>query len=1009
MGRWLLAAGLMLCTSTAELSGQARTITGRVADSLTAAGLPGVRVALKNTTARAFTRADGTFAIEAPPEDVVLVTQVIGYKKREVPVPAGLDAVSVSLVRDLFQLEAVVVTGQASGVERRNLANAVSVLNADQLARVPVASVAQDMMGKVAGAQISKNSGAPGGGDLVRLRGVTSIIGAFTPLYVVDGVIVSDASVGTGTNLIRRAYTSQGIVPRVDNQDDPVDRIADLNPEDIETVEVLKGASASALYGSKASNGVILISTKRGRVGAPQFTLTQRVGLSALSKKYGSRCFTSAADAVAVFGAQAQTDFASGVCHDFEQELYGGRPLADETVGSVAGGTETTRYYSSLLVKHDGGIAPNTFADKQSLRLAIDQVIGSRLTLALSGDVLHSAADRGLFNNENNGASLQAALSSMPSFIDYRAHCPDGSIATDPANVCVGATWPSTAPYAFSNPFQTVALFRSPESVWRSVLTGRVNWDALVTPSHTLRFLVSGGGDIFTQKNSVYSPPTLQYEQLTGLPGTSVIGFSQSQNFNVNGNIVHVYRTAGGSSATSQAGVQFESADFDRSSTLNQNLIGGQPNAGSGTVARVEEYRERVRDLGFFAQEEFLTLNERLLLTVGARADRSTNNADVQKFYFFPKASASYRWPFGGDLVQELKLRFAYGESGNRPTYGQKYTNLLAGNIGGLPVSQVATQTAAADLRPERQQELEGGFDATLWHGRAQLEATVYQKRISDLLLTRTLTPTAGFTQLVFNGGVIRNRGFEAGLGVLPIQSPDFSWNVHGTFYLNRCTVTSLPVATFQPLAFFNFLQFGSTQIEQGKSCTQIVAQDTLGALPGDAALGPLGTVVTRPIGDNSPSWRASFSNEFTYKDLKLYFLWEGQHGGLITNFTLYTYDCIGTSVDQTVASSPGALTGNQRCASNSGRTTTTSASYLKLREVALTLDLPQAFVHRYWSGARYLRLSVSGRNLLTFTPYQGYDPEVQQVARSLAAETSWELWTYPSSRTFFFSIETGF
>ena len=1006
MVRGLLTVGLTLAAFTTPLAGQTRVITGRVTDSLTAAPLAAVRVTLRRTTtgapAGAATRRDGTFSISAPAGEATLVTQFIGYRRREIRVPTGQDNVDISLSRDVFNMEAVVVTGQATGVEQRNAANAVSVLNAEQVTRVSTPSVEQNLMGKVSGAQISKSSGAPGGGDIVRLRGVTSIIGAFTPLYVVDGVVVSDASIGTGTNLIREAYTSQGIVPRVDNQDDPVNRIGDLNPDDIETVEVLKGAAASAIYGSKASNGVIVVTTKRGRVGAPQFSFTQRLGYSKISQTYGTRCFSDSTTAKGVFGAQAAIDFKPGVCHDFEQELYGSAARADETLASVSGGSENTRYYSSLAIKHDGGIAPNTFADKQALRLSLDQVVNPRLTLSVSGDVLHTGSDRGLFNNENNGASLQAALSSMPSFIDYRARCPDGSIATDPANVCAGATWPSTAPYAFSNPFQTVALFKNGESVWRSLLSGRATWDVLATPRHTLRFITSGGGDIFTQKNSVYAPPDLQFEQITGQPGSSVIGFSQSQSFNVSGNLVHTYKTAGGSTATTQVGVHFESADLDRSSTLNRNLIGGQPNVGSGTVTRVEQYRERVRELGYFAQEEFLTLDERLLLTAGMTLDRSTNNADVSKLFFYPKFAASYRVPVSGEMLSELKLRAAFGESGNRPTYGQKYTNLQPANIAGIPVAQIATTTAAADLHPERQQELEGGIDATLLHGRVQLGATGYQKRISDLLLTRTLAPTAGFSQLIYNGGAIRNRGFEADLGVLPIQRPDLQWNLHGTFSLNRCVVTSLPNGTFRPLAFFNFLQFGTAQIEQGKSCTQVVAQDTLGALPGDSALGKLGTIVYRPIGDNAPSWRASVSNDLTYKHVTLYFLWEGQHGGLVTNFSLFTYDCIGTSVDQVPY-------GNNRCNSNSGRSVTTSVSYLRLRAVALTVDVPESFVHRYWAGARSVRVSVTGKNLLTFTPYRGYDPEVQQVARSLAAETSWELWSYPASRQFLFSVEAGF
>src|SRR5207247_421 len=241
----------------------------------------------------------------------------------------------------------------------------------------------------------------------------------------------------------------------------------------------------------------------------------------------------------------------------FEDELYGRSPPANETSASMSGGTETTRYFSALLVKHDGGIAPNTFADKQSLRLNIDQNIGARLTFGLGADVIHTANDRGLFNNENNGSPLQAGLSSMPSFIDYRGTCPDGSRVTNPANPCAGAGFRSTSPYAFSNPSQPAA----------------------------------------------------------------------------------------GTSSTTQVGIQFESSNTDRSSSLSRDLIGGQPNVGSGTVLLGEEYRQRVRDLGLFAQEEFLTFNERVLLTVGGRADQSTNNSAPTQLYFSPNASASHRLP----------------------------------------------------------------------------------------------------------------------------------------------------------------------------------------------------------------------------------------------------------------------------------------------------------------------------------------------------------------------------
>src|SRR5262249_31048068 len=159
----------------------------------------------------------------------------------------------------------------------------------------------------------------------------------------------------------------------------------------------------------------------------------------------------------------------------------------------ASGGNDNSRYFGSLLLKHDDGIMPRTFADKQALRLSIDQNVGSKITFTIGGDVLHNANDRGLSNNENNGSPPQAAYSSMPSFIDFRGVCPDGSRVTDPNNPCAGVTFPTTAPFAFSNPFQTVALLTNKESVWREIMTGRMNWNLLTTARNTIRFTANGG------------------------------------------------------------------------------------------------------------------------------------------------------------------------------------------------------------------------------------------------------------------------------------------------------------------------------------------------------------------------------------------------------------------------------------------------------------------------------------------------------------------------------------
>ena len=198
------------------------------------------------------------------------------------------------------------------------------------------------------------------------MRGVTSINGAFTPLYVVDGVVRAMWRSPPGTNYVTQA--APGFMVKATGEN-AVNRIADLNPADIENVEVLKGAAASAIYGSKASNGVILITTKRGRLGAPQFSISQRFGVSSVSKTVGSRTFETLADAVARFGATASDPalgWAAGRVFDNERELVGNKPLSYETAASLSGGTETTRYYASALIKHDGGIVTSTFYDKRS-------------------------------------------------------------------------------------------------------------------------------------------------------------------------------------------------------------------------------------------------------------------------------------------------------------------------------------------------------------------------------------------------------------------------------------------------------------------------------------------------------------------------------------------------------------------------------------------------------------------------------------------------------------------
>src|SRR6187549_2856371 len=276
---------------------QVRQISGRVTNTQTQEGVPEATIAVIGTQIVAQTNNQGMYQLNAPDGDVSLVVRAIGFKRQQLAVPAAQPTADVALEPDAFNLQEIVITGQATGVERQNLPNAVATVSGSELNRAPAQTLESSLQGKIPGAYIQANPGAPGGGYQLNLRGVSTINASVDPLYVVDGIVVSNAAIPNGQNAVSCAQC--GGNPR--NQDNPTNRIADINPEDIERIEVLKGGSAAAIYGSKATNGVIIITTKKGVQGKPQFNISQRLGSFWRAGTLGSRTFTSLAEAQAAF------------------------------------------------------------------------------------------------------------------------------------------------------------------------------------------------------------------------------------------------------------------------------------------------------------------------------------------------------------------------------------------------------------------------------------------------------------------------------------------------------------------------------------------------------------------------------------------------------------------------------------------------------------------------------------------------------------------------------------
>ena len=969
-----------------------RRVTGRVTDQVSGQGVPGAAIQVQGTGIGTSAADDGTFALQVPAGPVILVARRIGYQRREIPLPAGETRADVILRRDVLQLETQVTTGAATSVARRNTANDVVVVNSEAFSRISVPSLENALAGRIAGATVSQNSGAPGGGNQIRLRGVTSVFGSADPLYVVDGVIVSNETIQSGLNGITAANRNTS---NATNQDNGVNRIADINPNDIESLEVLKGASASAIYGSKAANGVIIIKTKQGSSaggGYPTIDLIQRFGTRALSRKYGHRHFTLAeaetyGAGVGMSKAAVDSNYAAcgGFC-DFEEQLFGEHPFNYETSVSVRGAVNQTSYYASGLNSWDGGIEKNTGYRKQTLRLNLTQVLRPKLTLTFNNNFLRTMTSRGVSNNDNATITPYFVFATTPSWFDMR-----------PTN----GIYPKT-PVAGSNIFQDRDFIQTPEEVNRLISSASLAYAAVSTDRQTLTFRVDGGVDRFNQQDNIVSPRFLFFEPNDGLPGTVTSLSANVMRANANVSAIHEFTPTGrGWNATTSLGLQREISAQRSTNIVTRDVLVGQENVNRGAATEVFADRQEVRGLALFGQEEILALSERLLATVGARAERSTLNGDINKFYWFPKASLSYRLPGLLGRLDEFKARFAVGQSGNQPLYIQKYTPAQIGTYTGQISFQPGLIQGNPLIRPERETEVEGGFDASAWDQRASLAFTLYQKNIRDLILNVVPAPSIGSNVSVQNGGSIRNRGIEVALGLTPVQTDRFNWESHTTFARNVGIVTALPAG----LPFFNLerdasgqrVAFGSGygigRLEVGKRVTQIVATDSVGT-----------TVQEVQKGDAAPMFTMGFGNNFTLGKFRLTSLLDWSHRGDLVNITMDVYDAFGLSPN---LPDGGALRAT-RNDNNGVSQYVFDGSFVKLRELTLSYELPAAFSRNIFRGAGASRIEFGGRNLVTWSKYPGVDPEASNFGNQPISRFI-DLAPFPPSRTFYLTFAASY
>jgi TonB-linked SusC/RagA family outer membrane protein len=991
--------GLMVISGTASAQEPVARLVGHVTDATDKIPIPAAQVTVTGTTIGALTNDSGVFALRLPSDAKSLTVRRIGYRQTTVTLTAGQTEIAIGLEKDVLKLEQQVITGVATTVSSRNSANDVAVVTSAQINEVPAPTVENAIQGKVAGAIIqSNNGGAPGGGLQVQIRGITSINANAEPLYVVDGIIVNNETINNGINAINNSgggqnSTGQQVSNAPSFEDSGVNRIADINPNDIESIEVLKGASASAIYGSKASAGVVIITTKKGKAGKALWNASTRLGHFEDAKTLPLRTFPTLGSAQSWFihddpsaaktvgDSTADNAFIKSVYagpQDFQSQLFSNPQASYEGDVSVSGTAGSTQYYLSGTSKYDNGIMDNTGYNKQSIRSNITQDFTSNFKVSANVSYVHDNTRRGITGNDNLGISPYNVFSTTPQFVRLDAQ--------------TAGVW-NTNPFGNANPFADAQLIATPEEVSRFIGGGTIDWTVFELEHQSLKLTVIGGADLTNLNDLLYAPPTLQVEQLepSGLPGTSVSNTASTQYYNYSFNLSHHWTGLSWLDASSTIGYT-----RDRRSTLNpvtvgQNLLAGVNSPTVGTYQENFLYRTAQYDQSFYGQEQLLLLDTRLALTAGITGERSTSDGFIDKFYYYPRYSASFRVPEFTKAVNELKLRVAYGQSGNLPIYGGKYTPYIPQQDGGLNGVGPNSLHGDAGLRPEAETEIETGFDLTVFNSRAQLSATIYQKKLTDLLLLSPVAPSIGFNQAWYNGGQFTNQGLEVSLTMTPVQLRNgISWVSTNTFYRNYSRVDALPTT---PGPIGDTYGFGEGFMAIGRSVSEVVNATNIGA-----------NGLPVQVGDFQPSYRMSFGNELTFGPVRLYGLIDVSRGGSIINLTDLYFD--GAQIFLWGDSAQSENRFNKYLKNPTSYVE--DASYVKVRQLSAAWTLPAnwfAFTRGRISNAK---LSLTAYNVFNWYKYDGLDPEISTNGNQTVTRGQ-EITNYPPARSYFIGLDLGF
>lgn len=1018
------------------------TVSGTVTDR---EGTPliGVTIVVEGTSSGTVSDADGSYSLQVPQGATALAFSYTGYKREVVEIGARRN-IDLVMTTDIALLDEVVVVGY--GTQRKSdLTGSVASLTSEQLNSQPITSLEQGLQGRVAGMLVTNNSSAPGGGISIKIRGATSILNGSEPLYVIDGFPVTGQS-QFSTSAGRGTDSSTGTDYTV-NQNP----LASLNPADIQSIEVLKDASAAAIYGVRGANGVVLITTKRGVKGAPKVSYNGYMGSQSVAKRidlmnaqeYQDTYNTWAAaggDPVVFTGAPAYDT-------DWQDQIFRNAIIQNHQL-SVNGGSDAVQYNISTSYFGQDGVIKGSDYERYSLRLNLDFNVSERFRFGNSLNVSRSI---------NNAAETEGETTNGITSIAIR-HSPILPIYLDDGTYATHDDLPSTVPDAQGslNPVAFINEF-SDENVINRML-GNIYGEYLITPD--LKFRVSIGADVENRDRHVYRTSRFNKTNPTNSANVSSVNRLSL----LNENTLNYNKSFGVHNLSLLAGFtsQKETEEFRlvTAQGFATDITGPYDLGGGSVVPGVDSRYAEFAILSFLGRVNY-NYDNRYLLTLTGRRDGSSKFAEGGKWAFFPSIGGAWRisnesFMSNQSLFSNLKLRAGWGQVGNQelPTY--RSLALLQStpyNFGGGTIVNGFSplRVPVPNLTWEISTQANVGLDVSILEGRFNFTADFYNKKTDDLLLEVQLPETSGILDpSVQNLGSMKNVGWEFSLDGVAVNKGDFKWNLGFNISGNKNEVTSLgdaskvgtgdqsyelPRPTFAGDTPFSYVTVGeSLGVFFGyktdglyRSQAEADAGQALqpGVLPGmvryvdvngDGIIDPNDRTI---IGNPFPDFIYGFNSTLSYKAFELRVFFQGQQGGDVYN----TMRGFNTSVGRgqnvlrevldswtpqnTDAANP-VLNSNPPTVGGTGNRNNSDwfledASYLRMRELTLTYHLPNDLLG-VLNGSVY----ITGQNLWTITDYKGYNPDTNGRANVRGA-FGWDVSSYPLAKTVLMGLKLNF